>query len=41
MLGLLALFYAASIIFGIWRVRYLRRDLATLRELRSELEPER
>jgi hypothetical protein len=41
MLGLLLLFYAASVIFGIWRVRYLRHDLATLRELRSELEPER
>ena len=26
---------------GIRCMRYLRRDLATLRELRSELEPER
>jgi hypothetical protein len=31
---------AASVIFGLRRVRYLRRHLATLRELRCELEPE-
>jgi len=41
LLGLLLLFLVALVIFGIRRVRYLRRDLATLRELRSELEPER
>jgi hypothetical protein len=40
LLGSLLLFLVASVIFGIRRVRYLRRDLATLRELRSELEPE-
>jgi hypothetical protein len=39
--GLVLLFTAASVIFGIRRARYLRRDLATLHELRSELEPER
>jgi hypothetical protein len=31
---------AAGVLYGIWRMRYLRRELATLRELRSELEPE-
>jgi hypothetical protein len=41
MLGWVLLLLVASVIFGIRRVRYLRRDLATLRELRSELEPER
>lgn len=41
LMGLALLLTAASVIFGIRRVRYLRRDLATLRELRSELEPER
>ena len=41
LMGLTLLLTAASVIFGIWRVRYLRRDLATLRTLRSELEPER
>ena len=40
LLGSLLLFLVASVIFGIRRVRYLRRDLATLRELRSELEAE-
>jgi hypothetical protein len=38
---LLPLNLAASVIFVIRRVRYVRRDLATLRELRCELEPER
>jgi hypothetical protein len=41
LMGLELLFLVAFVIFGIRRVRYLRRDLATLRELRSELEPER
>ncbi len=41
LLGSVLLFGAAAVIFGIRRVRYLRRELATLRELRSELEPER
>lgn len=40
-LGLWLLFLVASVIFTIRRVRYLRRDLATLRELRSEIEQER
>jgi hypothetical protein len=40
-LGLDLLLLVTWVIFGIRRVRYLRRDLATLRELRSELEPER
>jgi hypothetical protein len=41
--GLLAggvLSTTASVIFGSRRVRYLRRDLAALRELRSKLEPD-
>jgi hypothetical protein len=41
LVGLALLILVASFIFGIRRVRYLRRDLASLRELRSELEPER
>jgi hypothetical protein len=41
LLLLLPLNLAASVIFVIRRVRYVRRDLATLRELRCELEPER
>jgi hypothetical protein len=41
LLGLGLLILVASVIFGIRRVRFLRRDLATLHELRSELEPER
>jgi hypothetical protein len=41
LLGLVLFILVAWVIFGIRRVRYLRRDLATLRELRSELAPER
>ena len=41
LMGLTLLATAASVIFGIRRVRYLRSELATLRDLRSELEPER
>jgi hypothetical protein len=41
LLGLVLLLLVAFVIFGIRRTRYLRCDLATLRELRSELEPER
>jgi hypothetical protein len=41
LIGLVLLSLVGFVIFGIRRVRYLRRDLATLRELRSELEPER
>jgi hypothetical protein len=41
MLGSTVLLLVAAVLFGIWRVRYLRRELATLRELRSELDPER
>jgi hypothetical protein len=41
LLGLGLLLLVALVIFGIRRMRYLRHDLATLRELRSELEPER
>ena len=37
----LGLLLVALVISGIRRMRYLRRDLSTLRELRSELEPER
>jgi hypothetical protein len=40
-MALLLLFLVAFVIYGVRRVRYLRRDLTTLRELRSELEPER
>lgn len=41
LLGLVLLLSVALVVFGIRRARYLRRELATLRELRSELEPER
>jgi hypothetical protein len=41
LLGSLLLVLVASVIYVIRRVRYLRRDLATLRELQSELESER
>lgn len=41
LLGLMLVVLVASVIYTIRRVRYLRRDLATLRELHSELEPER
>jgi hypothetical protein len=40
-LGLLLFILVAQVIFAIRRMRYLRCDLATLRELRSELDPER
>lgn len=39
-MGLGLLILVVSIIFGIRRVRYLRRDIAALREVRTELEPE-
>jgi hypothetical protein len=41
LLGLGLLLLVALVTFGVRRVRYLGRDLATLRKLRSELEPER